>query len=402
MKILIYGINYSPELTGIGKYSSEISEWLANQGHEVKVITSQPYYPDWKIFKDYKNNYTTSTINNVEVFRCPLYVPKRPNFIKRLLHLLSFSITSFIPVIKSSGWKPDVVIQVVPTLFCSIQTLILSKKSRSKSIIHIQDFELDAMFGLSMLGNNIIKRIAYFFEKKIFKSFDLVSTISSGMLKKLIIKGIDINKTILLPNWTEIDHFKNAKKNEDFLKKAGVDNSKKIVMYSGNIGKKQGLEIVIHTAKEMQIYKDIFFIIIGEGAAKNELLDLKTKLNLNNIIFLPLQPYDLLPSILASADCHLIIQKNGAADAFLPSKLTNILAVGGNSIITARKDTTLGKLCKDNIGIATLIEPESTEQLKDGIIKTINMKQPNKIALNYAKEFLDKELILKKFIKTIS
>ena len=402
MKILIYGINYSPELTGIGKYSSEISEWLANQGHEVKVITSQPYYPDWKIFKDYKNNYTTSTINNVEVIRCPLYVPKKPNFIKRLLHLLSFSITSFIPVIKSSGWKPDVVIQVVPTLFCSLQTLILSKKSRSKSMIHIQDFELDAMFGLSMLGNNIIKRIAYFFEKKIFKSFDLVSTISSGMLKKLIIKGIDINKTILLPNWTEIDHFKNAKKNEDFLKKAGIDNSKKIVMYSGNIGKKQGLEIVIHTAKEMQIYKDIFFIIIGEGAAKNELLDLKIKLNLNNIIFLPLQPYDLLPSILASADCHLIIQKNGAADAVLPSKLTNILAVGGNSIITARKDTTLGELCMDNIGIATLIEPESTEQLKDGIIKTINMKQPNKIALNYAKEFLDKELILKKFIKTIS
>ncbi len=75
---------------------------------------------------------------------------------------------------------------------------------------------------------------------------------------------------------------------------------------------------------------------------------MSSDLNLDNVIFKPLQPYDLLPALLNLADCHLVVQKKGAADAVLPSKLTNILAVGGNSVITAEENTELGQLCKNN------------------------------------------------------
>ena len=171
MKVLIYSINFTPELTGIGKYSGEMAEWLADQGHDVRVITAPPYYPEWAISEKYVNFYSCSTSKNMTVIRCPLYVPSAPTALKRLLHLASFSISSVLPVMSSAFWKPDIVIQVVPTLFCSVQTLILSKLVGAKSVVHIQDYEVDAMFDLSIAKTGFFKEIAYWLEKKILNSF---------------------------------------------------------------------------------------------------------------------------------------------------------------------------------------------------------------------------------------
>jgi colanic acid biosynthesis glycosyl transferase WcaI len=90
------------------------------------------------------------------------------------------------------------------------------------------------------------------------------------------------------------------------------------------------------------------FLIVGQGTGKARLLDRVQRDGLRNVLFAPLQAYDDLPALLASADAHLVIQKRGVADAVLPSKLTNILAVGGNAIITADPDTTLGRLCEEH------------------------------------------------------
>lgn len=95
MKILVYGINYSPELTGIGKYTGEMVEWLAAQGHEVRVITAPPYYPQWQVGENYSARRYKREEGAATVWRCPLYVPKQPSTLKRLLHLGSFAVSSF-------------------------------------------------------------------------------------------------------------------------------------------------------------------------------------------------------------------------------------------------------------------------------------------------------------------
>lgn len=401
MRILIYGINFSPELTGIGKYSGEMADWLANQGHEVTVITAPPYYPEWSVRKEYKNFFSIESCKNLTIIRCPLYVPSKPSAMKRLLHLLSFSISSFIPVLGSAFWKPDVVIQVVPTLFCSIQTLLLTKLVRAKSVIHIQDYEVDAMFELSIAKTSLFEKNAYLIEKKILNCFTVVSTISKGMLDRASRKGIDEKKLLFFPNWSEVALFENQSKDSKFLIDLGINPKKKLVLYSGNMGEKQGLESVVHAANCFKKNHDVQFIMIGDGVVKEKLKKLSGDLNLTNISFFPLLPYSDLPNLLASADCHLVIQKKGAADAVLPSKLTNILAVGGNSVITASSDTTLGLLCAEFPGIAVLVDPESVDALVAGIERALLMPMPNKIAKKYAKEFLDKDMILSRFEKNI-
>ncbi len=401
MKILIYGINYSPELTGIGKYSGEMAEWLADQGHEICVITAPPYYPEWSTRKEFVNFYSCKTSRNITIIRCPLYVPSKPTKIKRLLHLASFSISSFFPVIGYALWKPDIVIQVVPTLFCSIQTLILTNLVGAKSIVHIQDYEVDAMFNLNIAKINIFKKFAFWMEKKIYNSFQLVSTISIGMINKASQKGVEDKKLLFFPNWTEVDRFANQKKDIKFLSDLGINPKKRIVLYSGNMGEKQGLESVVYAADLMRNQNDIQFVIVGEGIVKAKIEKLANKLNLKNIFFFPLLPYKSLPKLLASADCHLVIQKEGVADAVLPSKLTNILAVGGNAVITASSNTTLGMLCNKFPGIAVLVEPESVDSLISGISRALTMPIPNQIAQKYANNFLDKDKILNRFVKDI-
>src|SRR4030095_13848610 len=98
MKIAVYGINYSPELTGIGKYTGEMATWFAEQGHEVHVITAMPYYPEWKVHEKYKRKlWFSEYIKGVKVFRCPLYVPKKITPLRRIIHEFSF-LLSVLPV----------------------------------------------------------------------------------------------------------------------------------------------------------------------------------------------------------------------------------------------------------------------------------------------------------------
>ncbi|TAK64461.1 glycosyltransferase, partial [Methylobacter sp.] len=108
---------------------------------------------------------------------------------------------------------------------------------------------------------------------------------------------------------------------------------------------------------------DLLFLMIGNGAAQEELMQQAEQMHLDNLRFYPLQPYEELPALMALADIHLVVQKKGAADAVMSSKLTTILAVGGECVITAEANTELGLLCQEYPGITKRIEPENIDAL---------------------------------------
>lgn len=402
MRILIYGINYAPELVGVGKYTGEMGDWLAAKGHKVRVITSPPYYPNWQVWPNFSKWFYCNNISiNLLVWRCPLYVPTRPVAILRILHLLSFAFTSMPILMMQIFWVPKIIFLISPTLICAPQTLLLAKITGAKSVLHIQDFEVDAFLGLDLAESGsrsvILRRILFSFESLILKSFSLVSTISSGMMSRAIDKGVIPENLRFLPNWSEIDRFQNVKPSEELMQRLGVVGHKRIILYSGSMGEKQGLENVLLAAQNLQTTSDLVFLLVGEGSYKNRLINMALDMKLNNVIFSPLQSYENLPYLLASADVHLVIQRRDVADAVLPSKLSNILAIGGNVVITCDISTTLGKLALDHPGIAIVVEPESVNALIGGIEQGLSMTRPNSIAQTYAQKFLDKEEVLSRF-----
>lgn len=120
MRRLIYGLNFSPELAEIGKYTGEMVPWLAEREHEIKVITAPPYYPRWQLQEGYSSWwYRREAIKGVRAYRCPLWVPRRLSVLKRLLHLASIA-ASRLPMLLWHGLRlrPDVVLVVEPISFC--------------------------------------------------------------------------------------------------------------------------------------------------------------------------------------------------------------------------------------------------------------------------------------------
>ncbi len=405
MKILIYGINYSPELTGIGKYTGEMVEWMAEQGHDVRVITAPPYYPEWQVGERYSGWRYRCEQGAATVWRCPLYVPKQPSTLKRLLHLGSFALSSFFPLMAQRRWKPELIIGVVPTLFCTPGMRLLGKLSGARTLLHIQDYEVDAMLGLGMAGKGKggrVAKLASAFERSGLHNVDYVSTISRSMMNKAQEKGVAAEKVIFFPNWSEVARFRDVSEQDALAlrEQLGVPEDQKIILYSGNIGEKQGLESVVEAAGQLQ-HHALTFVIVGQGGGKARLEKMVSERGLTNVKFYPLQPYEALPALLKMGDCHLVVQKRGAADAVLPSKLTNILAVGGNAVITAEADTELGQLCDSYPGIAVCVEPESVEALVTGIEQALALPKENIVAREYAGRTLEKENVLSQFIADI-
>lgn len=401
MRILIYGLNYSPELTGIGKYTGEFVDRLSTQNHDCHVITTPPYYPTWKIGKGFSPFwFTIEKKKNQVIFRCPLWVPQKPKTISRLLHLLSFTISSFPILMSQLVWKPDVIVCIAPSFFCAPQAILFSKLARSKSWLHFQDFEICAMFGTGMLSsmqklNNMAHSVQSFFTRR----FNKVSTISHTMCNSAEKRNVSIDPIIFFPNWVDINFITPHTNSNTFRKKWGIDDKTKVVLYSGNLGKKQGLELIIKSAGLLTNEKRILFVIVGDGAHRSALENMVVSQGLKNIKFYPLQPYELLPDLLKLADIHLIIQKKGSGDSFLPSKLTSILSVGGHFIVTAEKGTELYHIVKTHPGIGMLIPPENPELLASSIITllTNNTDSYNPVARTYAKTNLSKEAVLSRF-----
>ena len=400
MKILLYCLNYSPELTGIGKYTGEQAEWLASRGHEVRVITAPPYYPAWKVDPAYAGlRYRREMRNGVDVMRAPLWVPQRPSGLKRVLHLASFAITSVGWLVRQATWRPDVLFIVEPPLFCSPAALIFSRLTGCKAWLHIHDYEIDAAFELGLLKGKFLRRMASAFERFVLKRYDHVSSISNAMVTLARRKGADDAHLTMLPNWVDLDALA-QRSGVDFRKQLGIPRDAIVALYSGTIGAKQGIEILPEAAEHLREREDLHFIFCGAGSG---VADLRKRCEgLARIHFLPLQPVADFPSLLACADIHLMPQRADAADLVLPSKLAAMLVSAKPVVATAAPATELGKLV---VQCGIVVEPGDSVALANAI-EVLADDPPRCRALGeagrlWAATHLDRDAVLAGFEATL-
>ncbi len=399
MYILIYSINYAPELTGTGKYTGELCEWFAERGHRVDVITALPFYPQWKIYDEYKGKkWYKEIIKGVNVYRAPLYVPENVTGKTRILHELSFSFSSLIYWVHKFFKRYDAVIGICPPMQIGLLPYIYGTFHKKTFIFHIQDLQVDVAKKLGLIKNEKFLSFLAKIERFLLKNATVVSTISKGMKENMISKGVKGENIFLLPNWVDTEFIKPLPKDQSLRREFGFKDDDKIILYSGNMGEKQGLEIVVNVAECFKSKKNIHFVFVGEGAAKERLKNMAKEKGSGNVGFFSLQPYEKLPNLMAMADLHLVIQKKSASDLVMPSKLTGILSAGGAAIVTAEERTSLYDIVETNkMGI--LIESENEEMLFEAIHKNINnnLEEIKANARSYAENSLNKDKILEKF-----
>jgi colanic acid biosynthesis glycosyl transferase WcaI len=365
MRILIYSANFAPEPTGIGKYSGEMSAWLAARGHHVRVVAAPPYYPAWKVNSDYlRPRYRREQWHGVDVWRAPLWVPKVPTGRSRVFHLASFAVTSLPIMLRQIFWRPSVVLVVAPAFMCAPCALLAARLCGAEAWLHLQDFEVDVAFGLGLLKGKLLQRLVLRMERWLLRRFDVVSSISSRMVERLLIKGVQQERTRYFPNWVDISHVRPSQTSESYRAQLGIAANAVVVLFSGSLGAKQGLMVIPEVARLLAQRRDIQFVVCGDGVMKPRLE--AAAAGMANVHFLPLQPFHRLGELLATADVHFLPQSPDAADLVLPSKLSGMLASGRPVIATCRQGTELHSVVSM---CGLVVPPEESSTLAEAIRK---------------------------------
>jgi len=354
MRVVIWGINYSPEVTGIGPCNTALCEYLAAQGHEVEMLTSFAYYPAWtKSREDSRKLFRTDHLNGVKIRRCWHYVPLAVTTKKRIWHELSFVLCS---TVRFMGMKrPDAFVVVSPPLLLGFAAWFVGLIKRAPFLFHVQDLQPDAAVGLGMLKPGMLTRVLFWLERFAYQQARRVSGISRGMLRAFREKGIEADRVVYFPN--AITFSEDPAKGE-FRAKNGFSETDFLAVYSGNLGAKQGLGILVDAARLIGNSR-VKIIICGDGVQRDELV---AQAKGGPVSFLPLLEQAEYRQMMADADVCLITQAPGTGRVFFPSKLLSALAQSVPVLSVADEESELARAVKE-AGCGVNVLPGSPAEL---------------------------------------
>ncbi|MHA7059250.1 WcaI family glycosyltransferase [Aquimarina sp. M1] len=394
--VTLIGINFYPEDTAIGLYSTEMVRYLIEKGYKVNVITGFPYYPQWEIKDAYKkkNSFYKEDVDGIKIFRYKQYVPAKPNFLKRIIHLLDFTLGSFFNLFKIK--ETDIVISVVPFTTSILLGWVLKKRLNAKLWVHVQDFEFDAALQSGVASSKrgikaFIFKLLFGIEKWLFSKANVASTISNTMLTRLEEKTN--TERFFFPNWVDANTINPV----NFQKHAYLQSDKFKILYSGNIGDKQDWDFFLKFVKELDD-EMIEVIVVGDGANKDWLLRKIEKYDF--IKYYPPVPYKELSDLLCSADLHLLFQKENVIDTVMPSKLLGMMASAKPSLVTGNSQSEVKSVLEESQGGYYLSENNTKKavQIVHGLIDNKNtsyevgLKARNYIANRFGKDQILKAL----------
>jgi glycosyltransferase involved in cell wall biosynthesis len=324
MRVLIIGINYRPELTGIGPYTADLAEHLASRGDRVTVITGLPHYPGWRIAPGTPRRLVQEeTIGEVRVIRAAHYIPAAQDALRRGLYEATFGLTGLLASRGAEG--PDVILGIVPSLSGGVLARLLGRRFSAPYGLLFQDLMGPAARQSGMAGGGIVASATTAAERWAAgraRAIGIVATSFGPYVQSL---GISSDRIVHVPNWSRIAE---ADMPVDPVRaRFGWTDGRQVVLHAGNIGLKQGLEQVVDAARLAAERGDpVRFVLSGGGSQAGAIR--AAARDLTNVDFLGLQPDGMHASLLAAADVLLLSERATQIDMSLPSKLTSYYAAG--------------------------------------------------------------------------
>ncbi len=367
MRILIYSYNYHPEPIGIAPLMTELAEGLVKRGHEVRVVTAMPNYPQRQIYEGYRGKlFVTEEKNGVQIQRSFVWIRPQPNLLDRIMLDASFVLTSFVPAIK--GWRPDVILTTSPSLPGCVPAALLGWLWGCPVVLNLQDILPDAAIHVGLLKNKALIKVFQALEKFAYRTATKISVIADGFVDNLLQKGVKASKMVKIPNWVDVNFIRPLPKEDNAFRATHNLNGKFIVQYSGNIALTQGLETVIKAASKLCHIPDIAFVIVGEAKGLQRLQQECQEFGATNVLLLPFQPREKLPEMLAAADIGLVVQKKNVISFNMPSKIQVLLA-SGRALIASVPDNGTAARAINQSGGGKVVPPEDPQALADAILE---------------------------------
>ncbi|TAK58263.1 MAG: colanic acid biosynthesis glycosyltransferase WcaI [Dehalococcoidia bacterium] len=366
-RILIAGINYAPEATGIAPYTTKVAEHLARLGYQVTAITGMPHYPAWRIDRRYAGAFALRDYRDgVELHRRWHYVPARQSAWRRGLYEASF-FASGLTALQMP--RPHAVLGVVPSLSGGLLARAAAQRFGAPYGLVFQDLmgraaEQSGMAGAKVAG---VARLA---EGWAARGAAAVGIVAEGFRPYVEELGVEATRIRRVRNWT---HTGEATVDREAMREwLGLPQEAMVCLHAGNMGQKQGLENVIACARlAAKDAPHIVFAFVGDGNQRASLEALAARQQLANVRFLPLQPEQLFPSVLAAADVLLINQRGSVGDMSLPSKLTSYFAAGRPVIAAAARGSETAREVMWSSG-GLVVQPDDPAALLEALLRIEN------------------------------
>lgn len=319
--ILIVGINYRPETTGIAPYTSDVAEYFAANGHDVTVVTGFPHYPAWRLEPGERRMRAEESRNGVRVLRRRHYVPRSQSALRRAVYEASFLAHAAM----SRPERADVVFGVIPSLSGGLLARYFAARARAPYGLIFQDMMAPAARQSGIGGGARVAGVTAALERWAATKAETVAIASDSFRAYLLQIGVDERRILDLPNWSQFG----APTADRAATRARLawPADRTIVLHAGNMGLKQGLDQVVEAARRADsLDLPVLYVLMGEGSQRKALEAYAR--HIERLRFLPFQPEDEVSNVLEAADILLVSERATVIDMSLPSKLTSYFAAG--------------------------------------------------------------------------
>ncbi|MFC8502066.1 glycosyltransferase family 4 protein [Pedococcus sp. NPDC057267] len=369
-----------------------ISRALAARGHEVHVLTGFPNYPTGRLAEGYRvRPYLREDIRGVTVHRAPLYPSHDSRAARRALNYLSFA-TAAAGVGVARLPRLDAVLVHGTPATAAVPALALKSLRGTPFVFHVQDLWPHTVLNSGFLegGSSRLERALHAYCDSVYRAASTVAVISPGMMASIAERGVPADKIELLPNWADESAFRPAPRRPDLAAAFGLTRPF-TVMYAGIFGRYQQLGVLLDAAQRLRHRQDIGFALVGGGVDEAELRRQADRHGLDNVSFVPLQPFGAMADVLALGDLQLIsLQDLPLFRATLPSKVQATLAAGRPILGAVVGDA--AQVVRQS-GAGVVITPGSGAEMADAIVRMADTSKEEREAMGlrgrdyYLREF---------------
>jgi colanic acid biosynthesis glycosyl transferase WcaI len=333
------------------------------------MFTGFPYYPEWRIPENYRGRLSSrEERNGVSIFRSWLYVPSKVNATRRILHEASFIgsslLRAIIPTVKN---RPDLLVVTTPPLALCLSAIMLSRLWKIPFVQHVPDLQPDAALDLSMLRPGRLTNLLYRIERLGYRESALVSTLTDAMRDKIIGKGIASEKVVLFSDWARSELFQVPATGggAEFRRSLGL-RDELLVVHAGNMGTKQGLDVILGAAERSRHDPSIRYLLVGDGSVRKQLQQRAKSAGLENLVFVPLLPDGRFLEMLAASDVSLVTQQKSVADIVFPSKVITLMSSARAMVASVCPGSEVARVLREADG-GILVAPEDPAALLEAI-----------------------------------
>jgi len=378
MKLTVLCPHFAPDVSPTGEVMTSIARELVQRGHHLHIVTALPWYQHHAIEPGWDGQLVRHERTEWgRVTRVHPFPTDKTNIPARALAFGGFTVLAALEAAVARD-RPDLVLSMSPPLSLGLAGWAVARSRRVPFVFNIQDVFPDVAIELGLLKGARAIKAARRLERTSYRRSDAVTVLSDELadnVRTKITNGLhgaaadaQAAKVRVIPNFVDTEWIEPRERDNSYRTEYGL-TGKRVVMYAGNVGLSQSLELIIDAAIALANEPDIAFVINGGGAAKPELV--RRAAGLDNVHFIDMQPKPRLPEVLAAADLHVVPLKRGLAWSSVPSKLYSILAAGRPIVASVDPGTEVARTI-ERAGAGVSVPPDDPEAFTKAIRRMLD------------------------------